>query len=239
MSAPEKNSISYSDYYEANLYKFQDGVLNVVKNSGVPFYLTGGTALSRAYYNHRYSDDLDFFVNRDYDFQKHVETVLSLLTNDGFVWSSDVGFVKSVDFCSVIVKRLNQDIGLKLDFVNDIAAHFGNVVSTSLFYRTDSVRNILSNKITAVFRMSPKDVVDIHRICLNESFNWSDVFTEVREKELGVEPCDVAEIIQGIPREAFDSIKWIRPVNFEVFKRDAGQIAKDMLSLAENSMKRV
>ena len=238
MSELEKNSISYSAYYEANLYRLQDGILNVVKNSAAPFYLTGGTALSRGYYNHRYSDDLDFFVNRDENFQKYVETVLNLLKQNGFVWTSDVGFVKTVDFCSVIVKQPNNETGLKLDFVNDIAARFGDVVPTSLFYRTDSVRNILSNKITAVFRMSPKDLVDIHRICLNESFNWSDIFAEVREKELGVEPCDVAEIIQGIPQEAFDSIKWILPIDYKTFKRDAEQVAKDMLSLTENSLKR-
>ncbi|MGI5097497.1 nucleotidyl transferase AbiEii/AbiGii toxin family protein [Treponema socranskii] len=57
----EKNSTSYSDYYEENLYGLQNGVLNIVKNLDVPFYLTGGTALSRGYYHHRYSDDLDFF----------------------------------------------------------------------------------------------------------------------------------------------------------------------------------
>ncbi|MCD4795127.1 MAG: nucleotidyl transferase AbiEii/AbiGii toxin family protein [Bacteroidales bacterium] len=30
----------------------------------MPFYLTGGTALVRFYLNHRYSEDLDFFVNK-------------------------------------------------------------------------------------------------------------------------------------------------------------------------------
>jgi hypothetical protein len=30
-----------------------------------PFYLTGGTALGRYYLGHRYSEDLDFFVNAD------------------------------------------------------------------------------------------------------------------------------------------------------------------------------
>jgi len=46
-------------YYRESLYPFQDGVLNIVKKSGTPFYLTGGTALSRGYFNHRYSDDLE------------------------------------------------------------------------------------------------------------------------------------------------------------------------------------
>ncbi|MDR1421550.1 MAG: nucleotidyl transferase AbiEii/AbiGii toxin family protein, partial [Coriobacteriales bacterium] len=36
----------------------------VVQSCKTPFYLTGGTALSRIYYAHRFSDDLDFFVNR-------------------------------------------------------------------------------------------------------------------------------------------------------------------------------
>ena len=53
-----------SQYYEETLYPLQDGVLNIIYQSGTDFFLTGGTALSRAYYNHRYSDDLVFFVNQ-------------------------------------------------------------------------------------------------------------------------------------------------------------------------------
>jgi hypothetical protein len=32
----------------------------LISKCGTRFFLTGGTALSRAYYHHRYSDDLDF-----------------------------------------------------------------------------------------------------------------------------------------------------------------------------------
>ena len=53
---------SYSDYYEKKLYPLQDGVLRRVEGCKTDFFLTDGTALSRAYYGHRYSDDLDFFV---------------------------------------------------------------------------------------------------------------------------------------------------------------------------------
>jgi len=31
------------------------------------FYLTGGTALSEFYLNHRYSEDLDFFSEREFE----------------------------------------------------------------------------------------------------------------------------------------------------------------------------
>jgi hypothetical protein len=46
--------ISPSQYYEESLYPLQNGVLNVINQSGTDFFLTGGTALSRAYYHHRY-----------------------------------------------------------------------------------------------------------------------------------------------------------------------------------------
>ena len=54
----------YAKYYREKLYPFQDGVLNIVKKSGTPFYLTGGAALSRGYFDHRYSYDLDLFVTQ-------------------------------------------------------------------------------------------------------------------------------------------------------------------------------
>jgi predicted nucleotidyltransferase component of viral defense system len=43
------------------------------------FYLTGGTALSRFYLNHRYSDDLDFFVHQKSDFLDDVKKIIARL----------------------------------------------------------------------------------------------------------------------------------------------------------------
>jgi hypothetical protein len=53
-----------SFYFEA-LYPLQDRVIGVLSGLETEFYLTGGTAASRGYLNHRFSDDLDFFVNDD------------------------------------------------------------------------------------------------------------------------------------------------------------------------------
>ena len=52
-------------FYQNKLFPFQDEILHVMQRVESPFYLTGGTALSRCYLHHRYSDDLDFFVNKD------------------------------------------------------------------------------------------------------------------------------------------------------------------------------
>ena len=64
------------DYYKGKLYPIQDGVFKIVRDLNLPFYLTGGTALSRFYFDHRYSDDLDFFVNDDPDFKAYVKSFL-------------------------------------------------------------------------------------------------------------------------------------------------------------------
>lgn len=55
-----------------SLYLLQDKALEVLKGHISPFYLTGGTALGRYYLDHRFSDDLDFFVNRDPGFKQGV-----------------------------------------------------------------------------------------------------------------------------------------------------------------------
>ncbi len=46
------------NFYEKILY-LQDEIFSMMESD--KFYLTGGTCLSRFYYHHRYSDDLNFF----------------------------------------------------------------------------------------------------------------------------------------------------------------------------------
>ena len=72
--------------------------------------------------------------------------------------------------------------GLKVDFVNDIDVHFGEIQNTSVYYRTDSIRNILSNKYTALYRIAVKDVVDICEIAQNTSFDWKEIISEAKER---------------------------------------------------------
>jgi predicted nucleotidyltransferase component of viral defense system len=63
-----------------SLYLLQDKALEVLKGHISPFYLTGGTALGRYYLDHRFSDDLDFFVNRDPGFKQGVNRIYKQVT---------------------------------------------------------------------------------------------------------------------------------------------------------------
>lgn len=105
----------HDDYYQNTLYPLQDKVLEIVGKLPVDFYLTRGTALSRAYLFNRYSDDLDFFVNGDPDFKIQVNIVIKALVDAGYVIdtsAADEGFARILVFESIN--------SLKLDFVNDV-----------------------------------------------------------------------------------------------------------------------
>ena len=67
--------------------------------------------------------------------------------------------------------------------MNDVAAHFGEIVKTNVFHRTDSICNMLSNKLTALFHFAAKDVADIREIALQESVDWVQAIQDARQKE--------------------------------------------------------
>lgn len=227
---------SYSDFYERKLYPLQDGVLNCVAGSGADFYLTGGTALNRGYDNRRFSEDLDFFLSGDAEFLTKVEMVMRALDRCGFRVAEPSDALKTVDYQTCTVFDLeNPELTLKLDFVNDLPVRFGEIVPTPVYPRTDSIRNILSNKLTALSRFEAKDVADIHTICRIFPFSWRDLVEEARQKEAGFEAPMAAEILTGIPKDEFLSIRWVEPPNWETFQKDLMQIAADLVRGDSNS----
>jgi len=219
-----------SQYYEENLYPLQDGVMNTISKCGVRFFLTGGTALSRAYYNHRYSDDLDFFVNDDDDYPAQVKEIFFKLKEDGFSWSDKVDFISNKNFTSFKVRWDKSDTLLKLDFVNDVASRFGEIVKTDIFVRTDSIRNMLSNKLTAIFRYAAKDVADIREIALHEKVDWQQAINDARQKEAGLEIPIICDILQGMPESEFETIAWTKKPGWQEFRSDIDRIVHEMIS---------
>ena len=128
-------------YYTEKLYPLQNGVLSLVKKSKTPFFLTGGTALSRYYFHHRYSDDLDLFVAKDAEFNFKIDL-------------KDINIGES--YTQVMVTdKTDSSIVLQLDLVNDVAAHYGKLNNDPDLGQVDSWQNILSNKLTALFRSEP------------------------------------------------------------------------------------
>ena len=77
------------DFYLHTLYPFQDQVLKSINQVDTGFYLTGGTAASRGYLRHRFSDDLDLFVNDDDRFGLWVDRLIQALVRQA-EWHCEV-----------------------------------------------------------------------------------------------------------------------------------------------------
>lgn len=219
------------DYYENSLYPLQDKVLGVL--TGVSsFYLTGGTALSRAYFHHRYSDDLDFFLNNSPDFKKEVGTCLDVLERN---FPRNVERTLAYDsFFRVFVNE--GDVSLKLEFINDVGFRYGLPQRTNIFERTDIVRNILSNKVTALSRNAAKDIADIIEIARNFKYNWQEIIADAKEKDTWVDEADVLIVLEKFPIDALREVKWKRDFDINEYKKDIEQIIKDIFHGDDNSL---
>ncbi|MCL5029610.1 MAG: nucleotidyl transferase AbiEii/AbiGii toxin family protein [Bacteroidetes bacterium] len=225
------------EYYSKSLYPFQDGILNIVKELKLPFYLTGGTALSRCYFEHRYSDDLDLFVNNDNNFGQYTETFYKTLLEkqqSGLFEIDQQKIRRSENFAQFFL--IKEEKELKIDLVNDVAMHYGDLIEIEKLGKVDSLRNILSNKIAALFRYEAKDIADIWIICRNFKCNFKDIISEAKSKEAGVEPVAVYEILSSFPLKYLELIKWIETPDKEVFKKEILKTAEDILYGNENSL---
>lgn len=222
----------HEDYYLHTLYPLQNRVLDIVASADNQFYLTGGTALGRAYLNHRYSDDLDFFLNSDNTYKQQTESVYKALVEAGF---QPERAVMQDGFSRLFIHE--QACSLKIDFVNDVEFRAGSAQETGLFVRTDTMRNILSNKLTALGRLEVKDVADILFISQKMSFHWRSLFIEAEKKDLWVNPVDVARYLEDFPAQHFNKIAWIsEPPSPEKVSEQISRIINDILQGKTNSL---
>lgn len=225
------------EYYTKNLYPLQDGILNIVKELKLPFYLTGETALNRNYFRRRYSDEIDLFVNKDINFNQHIEALYKVLQEKQRAGLFSIDYQRtrrSENFFQLFI--LKEDVELKIDLVNDIASHYGDFINNHVLGKVDSLRNILSNKLSAIFRYEPKDVVDIWIICKNLKCNLREIIDEAKSKEAGVDPVALYEILSSFPLDKLSIINWIEKPETEIFKKEIMQIAEDILHGRENSL---
>ncbi len=214
------------DFYKKKLYPLQDNILEKISHLKTNFYLSGGTALSRFYLNHRYSDDLDFFVNDDKNFLLQLDIIQNELS--GFVKLSVVR--KEERFARFSAK--NNNINLKLEFINDVPFYLGNTKSFKLFAKVDNPLNILANKITAIKdRDEPKDFADI--LFINNSFkvDWEMIFTASQSKAAGIFPPEIAERIDTFDLKKLSILNWVSTPDLIELEKIKNQLVRDLLGI--------
>lgn len=221
---------SVPDY--AKLYIQQDKVFSLLVPYLNGYYLTGGTALGRFYLGHRYSEDLDFFLNRDPEFTKKTQELFGILKSNYPI--DETVTVQSADYVRIVII---DEVPLKIEFVNDIAYRWGKTLITANNIPVDNVANILANKLTALLsRDEPKDVFDIISIAGSFSFNWEEIYKHAFEKQI-MNETDVNMRLETFPVELIASQPWlIQPVNINEMKAQLEAITDDFLFARDNSL---
>ncbi len=222
--------LSENDYRK--LYNFQDLFLEQWCNLDLPFYLTGGTALGRFYLNHRYSDDLDFFINNSDKFKQYIQYIRDFIKHN-FNTHNDHLLITD-DYARFFVHLDNQI--LKIEFINDVEYYVGSSEEIYFGY-IDTPVNILSNKLnTLISRDEPKDVYDIIMIALNFSFSWKEVFLHAKEKAV-LNEIDIERRLVTFPVELISNVKWLmEEPDLNEVRKHLSIIANDFLYGFDNSL---
>jgi hypothetical protein len=212
------------------LYRLQDEVLVLLKGR-TRFYLTGGTAVSRFHYGHRYSDDLDFFIPYSQDYRAEVKALIEMLRS---------GFKNvrvALDTETFVRLFVETDVELKIELVHDVDFHAGDFVENSVFDRIDNPRNILSNKLSALPRCAGKDISDIVTICSHESFLWPDIFAEANQKDTWVNVIATISYLSKADMEAaLTEVQWIVQPTADELRAKLDAICHDMAHALPNSL---
>ena len=145
-------------YYTESLYPLQDKVFELARLYDQRLYLTGGTALSRFYFQHRLSEDLDFFTTTD---------DLKLIANDLRLRLIAQGYEVEMEKLDIYFARfyvLHAGATLKVEFVKEFHL-IDPLIQTEHGIYINSLEDIGANKITAFEdRAALKDIVDLYYI---------------------------------------------------------------------------
>lgn len=174
------------------LTKLQEESLKIffAQPIGESYFLTGGTALSGFYLHHRESIDLDLFTFETIEIES-VRQVFEAIAAKAHL-SLDHR-VATEGYHKFFLTGKEEE--LKIDLVKEQKVHFGGIKAFGKI-RVDSVENIGSNKITAIFnRTEAKDFIDLYLILQKKLFTFQKLFQDAKKKDLGLNEFYLAHML--------------------------------------------
>ncbi len=220
-----KATESEISFYEDKLYPLQDEIFKLVQTER--FYLSGGTCLSRFYYQHRYSEDLDFFFDGFLYPKEEFVIVFREIIN-----RISEEFQIEITLDGEYFKRgfiYQEEAVLKLKFKYDNYKNIGERLQSHDIW-IDSKENIVTNKLTAIYdRKTIKDFVDLYYLLQEYPFeqvaewalykiipmDYEGVFLSIGNRELegsalmkkDISPIDFSEFVINLGRKMLDYAK--------------------------------
>jgi hypothetical protein len=213
-------------FYFEQLYPLQDRVLQVINSQETGFYLTGGTAVSRVYLQHRFSDDLDLFVNFDPQFVEWSAQIIDILAQSA-EWQVQVT-LRQQYFARLL---LTQDtVTLKIELINDVPSHIGAFRHHPILGRIDSAENILANKLTALInREAPRDIADIWGLCTKLGLSIQDAIEGANSKAAGLYPPDLARRLCTVTPKDWEQVLWIDPPDLDSYLAEVIALGEQLI----------
>ncbi|HET9229327.1 MAG TPA: nucleotidyl transferase AbiEii/AbiGii toxin family protein [Thermoanaerobaculia bacterium] len=208
------------------LYPLQDRVLGILRGLETGFYLSGGTAASRGYLHHRFSDDLDLFVNDQKEFGLWADRLIQALEAQG-------DWKVSMSLREQRFARLSLTEGeavLKIEMINDVPSHIGALRDDPTLGKIDSPENILANKVTAlVDREEPKDLADVWGFCCRLGLPLAPAIEGAGSKAAGIFPADVARRLCVTTQDDWKLVRWIDPPDPERYVAELVELGEKLI----------
>lgn len=209
---------------QVNFTPKQQLVFDEIKNSEFVrqnFYFTGGTALSSIYLNHRLSEDLDFFSEKEFD----TLPILNLVTG----WGKKHNFKitsQELEAVRVFLLDFQDKERLKVDFGYYPYRRLekGSALDS---VEVDSLLDIGTNKLQTIHqRTDVKDFVDLY--FLLEKFTVWDFLEGVKVKfRVELDPYTIAADYLKI--DVFENLpKMLVPLSLEKLKEFYRKEAKKL-----------
>jgi predicted nucleotidyltransferase component of viral defense system len=188
------------------------------------FFLTGGTALSEFYLQHRYSEDLDFFTSQD----KIIEKAVAEFSESLKFQNINYKIVRNFEtFAEVLVYFQSETV--KIDFAFDSPYRLENIIFNEEFkIYIDNIKDISCNKLSALFdRAEPKDFVDIYFIN-KEIISINDLIPLAKNKHVGLDEYWLARVMFKIQDINFLP-KMIKVVSIDELKTYFLNLARELI----------
>lgn len=192
------------------------------------FFLSGGTALSAFYFQHRLSEDIDLFtLNQNIEFNVVNAEILKIISS--FLAKIEHQ-ISSPTFLQFIFKV--KDDALKVDVIKDTPVHFGKIKQIDNL-AVDSLENIAVGKLLALFgRADAKDFIDLYFLLkVRKTITFEKLFNLAKKKDSGLHEFYLAEMMSKV-----ESIKYFPKVFSPVDKED---LVNFFMTLSEHLYKKI
>jgi len=141
------------------------------------FYLTGGTALAGFYFQHRYSEDLDFFSEEEFDVTQIDVFLRQVKPNLGF---SEVDFRQSFNRNIFLLKFDDEILKTEFTYFPFPRIEKGEMEEGVI---VDSLLDIAVNKLFTIHQQArARDFIDLYLLCKEKRFSIDDLTKKARVK---------------------------------------------------------